>query len=166
MMDVFFVNPPSPDGHVYIRDMNRSGRRSREKTIWPQTSLAYLASVVKLAGYKVDLIDCIADNTDWEEFGEILKEKRPRYVVTNAITSIINNDLHTSYLAKTIGAKSITIGAHITHLPKETMERFPNLDFGILGEAEVTIRELIDTCESKGDLSVVKGIVFRFVFSN
>ena len=60
--DVLFVNPPSPDGYVYIRDINRSGRRSRERTIWPQTSLAYLAAVAKRAGYSVALLDCIASN--------------------------------------------------------------------------------------------------------
>ena len=46
MVDVLIVNPPSPDGHIYIRDMCRWGRKSREKMIWPQSSLAYLAAVV------------------------------------------------------------------------------------------------------------------------
>lgn len=40
-----FVNPLSSDGYIYIRDINRSGRRSRERTIWPQTNLAYLTPV-------------------------------------------------------------------------------------------------------------------------
>ena len=31
MADVLIVNPPSPDGHIYIRDMCRWGRKSREK---------------------------------------------------------------------------------------------------------------------------------------
>ena len=44
-MNILFVNPPSPDGYIYIRDTNRSGRRSRANTIWPQTSLAMLAAV-------------------------------------------------------------------------------------------------------------------------
>ena len=46
MVDVLIVNPPSPDGHIYIRDICRWGRKSREKMIWPQTSLAYLAAMV------------------------------------------------------------------------------------------------------------------------
>ena len=44
--DILIVNPPSPDGHVYIRDVCRWGRRSRERMIWPQTSLAYIAAMV------------------------------------------------------------------------------------------------------------------------
>ena len=60
MTDVLIVNPPSPDGHVYIRDMCRWGRKSREKMVWPQTSLAYLAAMVP-DGMSVRIIDAIAE---------------------------------------------------------------------------------------------------------
>jgi len=35
-VDVMLVNPPSPDGAVWIRSQHRVGRRSRENMIWPQ----------------------------------------------------------------------------------------------------------------------------------
>ena len=38
-LDCLFVNPPSPDGEVFIRDIHRVGRRSREKMIWPQVEM-------------------------------------------------------------------------------------------------------------------------------
>jgi radical SAM superfamily enzyme YgiQ (UPF0313 family) len=161
-LDCIFVNPPSPDGYVYIRDINRSGRRSREGTIWPQTSLAYLAAVVKKEGYTAGLVDCIAEKMDWRAFEELLQKERPRYIVMNAITSIITNDLHTAELAKGIHAQSIAVGPHITALPQETLTRYPSLDIGIIGEAEETIRELINTLEKKDKpLSQVRGITFR-----
>lgn len=160
-VDVLFVNPPSPDGHVYIRDINRSGRRSRERTVWPQTSLAYLAAVLKEKGYKVDIIDCIALNMDWTDLKSIMENTPPRFVVTNAITSIINNDLYTTYLGKYVGAYTIAVGPHITSLPKETLKRFPSLDFGIIGEAEVTIKELVTAVDNGDSLQNVEGIVFR-----
>jgi anaerobic magnesium-protoporphyrin IX monomethyl ester cyclase len=161
MVDVLFVNPPSPDGHIYIRDINRSGRRSRERTIWPQTSLAYLAAVMKDEGYSVGLIDCIALEMGWKEFRKYLEEKKPRYIVINVISSIITNDLHASYLGKFMDSRTIAIGPHITELPVETMERFPSIDYGILGEAEVTVKELINAVERKENLADVKGIVYR-----
>ena len=46
-MDILLINPPSPDGSIIIRDFNRSGRISKERIIWPQTSLAYFAAMVK-----------------------------------------------------------------------------------------------------------------------
>jgi len=161
MADVLFVNPPSPDGHIYIRDINRSGRRSRERTIWPQTSLALLAAVLKKDGFTVDLLDCIALDMSWEELKAHLKDSPPRYVVTNAITSIISNDLLATYLGKFFGARTIAVGPHVTSLPQETLEQFPTLDFAIIGEAEETIADLLRACESGSDMAGVKGIAYR-----
>jgi anaerobic magnesium-protoporphyrin IX monomethyl ester cyclase len=160
-IDALFVNPPSPDGHVYIRDINRSGRRSRERTIWPQTSLAYLAAVLKQHGYSVDVIDCIALDLGWGELKTFMERMSPRFVVTNAITSIISNDLTTTFMGKFLKAHTIAIGPHITSLPVETMNAFPSLDFGILGEAEVTIAELCLALDRGTPLRNVKGIVYR-----
>ena len=39
-VDVLLVNPPAPDGAIWIRSQHRVGRRSRENMIWPQVSLA------------------------------------------------------------------------------------------------------------------------------
>ncbi|HEY93847.1 MAG TPA: hypothetical protein G4O15_02765, partial [Dehalococcoidia bacterium] len=69
---ILFVNPPSPDGSIYIRDIDRSGRYTRENTIWPQANLAYLAAVMS-DGYEVDLIDCIAERMDWSEFENFVR---------------------------------------------------------------------------------------------
>lgn len=160
-LDVLIINPPSPDEHVYIRDFNRSGRRSRERTIWPQTSLAYLGAILKQEGYSLDVIDCIALNMSWPELKDIMERTSPRFVVTSPISSIISNDLYVTYLGKFLGAYTIAVGPHITSLPKETLTRFPSLDFGILGEAEVTIRELVLALDNGQSLNDIKGIVYR-----
>ena len=44
-VDVLLVNPPSPDGAVWIRTQHRVGRRSREEMVWPQCSLAQHAAM-------------------------------------------------------------------------------------------------------------------------
>ena len=163
MMDILFINPPSPDSYVYIRDINRSGRRSSERTIWPQTSLAYPAAIMRNAGYEVDLIDCIACEYDWDYVKKYLNESKPRWVVTNPISSIVTNDLKASYLGKTVGAKTIACGPHATALPVETLNEYPSLDYIILREVEGTILELIETVEKNGNLSRIKGIAYRSV---
>ena len=33
MKKIMFINPPSPDGEVVIRDFNRSGRKTRENIV-------------------------------------------------------------------------------------------------------------------------------------
>jgi radical SAM superfamily enzyme YgiQ (UPF0313 family) len=156
--DILFVNPPSPDGYIYIRDINRSGRRTRELTLWPQTSLAYLAAVAKQAGYKVDLLDCIAEEISWNEYLDYVKKYEPKWTVVQAITSVVTNDVYATYLGKRYNSRTVVVGPHITALPRETMEAFPSVDFGILGEPEETLREMLDAVERGGDLRNIKGM--------
>lgn len=159
-VDVLFFNPPSPDGELYIRDHNRSGRKSREGYIWPQTSLAYLAAMVK-DKLRVDIIDCIAEKIDWNQANRIILAKKPKYFVTHVISSTLYNDLYATLVAKAIGAKTITMGCHATELAEETLRNFPTLDFILRREPEITFRELIIALERKKDLKPIKGLCYR-----
>lgn len=159
--DILFVNPPSPDGYVYIRDINRSGRRSRERTIWPQTSLAYLAAVAKQAGYAVNILDCIASEISWDKYLSYIKKVKPKWTIVQAISSVMTNDVYATYLGKRYGSNTVVVGPHVTALPRQTMESFPSVDFGIVGEAEETLAELLNTVDKGGDLKQIKGLTYR-----
>ena len=56
LVDVLLVNPPTPDGGIWIRSQHRVGRRSRENMIWPQVSLAQMAALLQPT-YSVRVID-------------------------------------------------------------------------------------------------------------
>jgi radical SAM superfamily enzyme YgiQ (UPF0313 family) len=158
MPKVLFVNPPSPDGHIYIRDVNRHGRRSNEMMIWPQTNLASLAAMVE-KDYETKIYDCIAVNILWDKFEDIIKSEKPDYVVIEIISSTLSNDLRVATLAKKEGAVTIGVGPHVTELPRETLLGCQDLDFVMRGEMEITTKELIDHCEQGVvDFSQIKGI--------
>ncbi|MGN6700001.1 MAG: B12-binding domain-containing radical SAM protein, partial [Thermomicrobiales bacterium] len=161
LADVVFVNPPSPDGEVWIRDIHRVGRRSREKMIWPQTELAGLAAVLEQVGYTTEILDCIAEEMTWEGFRDYLERYRPRYLVTNVTASTLTNDLQTTFLAKPLGATTIAIGSHVTPMAVETLNNFPSLDVVIRLEPEYTLRELVQTLDEGKTLHGVLGTVFR-----
>jgi radical SAM superfamily enzyme YgiQ (UPF0313 family) len=164
MSKIFFINPPAPQKNmVVIRDLDRSGRQSMEKTIWPQTSLAYLATIVK-DSFEVKVIDCIAEKIYWNEFEEIIKKEKPKYILTNVISSTLTNDLRVAEIGQRIGAVTIAVGPHVTALPKESLRNFPALDYLILGEAEETLKELVNFLEVDKDrdrLENIRGIAFR-----
>ncbi len=162
MKKIIFINPPTPDKNIIIiRDLDRSGRQTREKIIWPQANLAYLAAVMRNAGFDVDIMDCIASKIYWGEFEKLLKEKKPDYVLSNVISSTLTNDMKVLEEAKKLGAKTIVVGSHVSALPKESMERFKYVDYVVMGEGEETLRELIGFLEEGKDLSGVKGIAWR-----
>jgi anaerobic magnesium-protoporphyrin IX monomethyl ester cyclase len=145
-VDVLLVNPPAPDGAIWIRSQHRVGRRSRENMIWPQVSLAQLAALLH-PDYSVDIIDAIPRRMSWEEFERLLKEKRPRYYVTQVTAPTLTNDMRGTFLARSLGARTIAFGTHVTPMPAQTLEAFPTLDYVLRGEPELTLRELIDTLE-------------------
>ena len=159
-VDILFLNPPSPDGEYYVRDHNRSGRMSREGYIWPQTSLAYLAAMVD-EEHSVALLDCIAEGIGWEECKAYILKRKPRYFVTQCISSTLYNDMYGTLIAKSIGSTTITMGCHVTDLTEETLRNFPTLDFIMRKEPEITFRELIPILDASGDLAAVKGLAFR-----
>lgn len=163
MTDLLLINPPSPDGSIIIRDFNRSGRTSKERIIWPQTSLAYLAAMAPRT-FKVEIVDCIAERIKWPKFLKILREKNPRYLTSHAITSTATNDLRVFKEAKKINPNTVTIttGPHVTALTEETLKENPDLDFVLLYEPELTFKELIEFIEAgRKDFENIKGLAFQ-----
>jgi len=146
-LKIILCNPPSPDGFVYIRDINRSGRRSREGTRWPQTSLAMIAAV--LSNHDVEVWDCITEGWNYQDTWNKLNSTKPDWVILESVSSTISHDAIIGMYAHSLGAKTILISPHGKALNQETQLRFPFidhvLDYGqkIDGEPEYVIRELI-----------------------
>lgn len=147
-VDVLFVNPPSPDGGIWIRTQHRVGRRSREEMIWPQVSLAQHAAMIQ-PEYSVEIIDAIAERLSWKEFEKRLRTKAPKYYLTQVTAPTLTNDMYGVMLAKSLGATTMAFGTHVTAMPSETLRDYPALDFVLHGEPELTFRELIDVLEGR-----------------
>lgn len=145
-VDVLLVNPPSPDGGIWIRTQHRVGRRSRENMVWPQVSLAQMAALL-VPDYSVEIVDAIATRMGWPEFEAILHDRRPRYYLTQVTAPTLTNDLYGVFLARSLGAVTMAFGTHVTPMARETLHGFPALDYVLRGEPELTLRELIDTLE-------------------
>jgi len=143
-VDVLLVNPPAPDGGIWIRSQHRVGRRSRENMIWPQVDLAQMAALLA-PDYRVEIVDCIATRMGWPAFEKLLEQKRPRFYLTQVTAPTLRNDMYGVFLAKALGAQTIAFGTHVTPWTVETMRTFPALDFVLRGEPELTLRELVGT---------------------
>ena len=146
-VDVLLVNPPAPDGGIWIRSQHRVGRRSRENMIWPQVSLAQLAALLS-PDYSIEIVDAIAMRMGWEEFTKLLRDRHPHYYLTQIAAPTLTNDLYGVFLAKSLRAVTIGFGTHVTPMGAETLRAYPVLDFVLRGEPEASLRELIDTFET------------------
>lgn len=129
-LNIAFVNPPSPiPGAIWIRDINRSGRISREHTIWPQTSLAMLAAVFPEDNVKI--YDCIAEEIGYKELYDQLQEFNPQWVIFNPVSSSFPHDMIVAMHGKALGAKTVAISPHTKVLKEESLKRYPSLDYTI-----------------------------------
>ncbi len=149
-VDVLLVNPPTPDGGLWIRTQHRVGRRTRENMVWPQVSLAQMAALL-VPTYKVQIIDANAERMGWKEFADLISKYQPKYYLSQLTAPTLENDMYGVFLAKARGATTMVFGTHITPIPVETMRPYPALDIGLVGEPDLTIRDLIDHLEGKID---------------
>jgi radical SAM superfamily enzyme YgiQ (UPF0313 family) len=149
-VDILLVNPPTPDGGLWIRTQHRVGRRTRENMVWPQVSLAQMAALLHPV-YSLKIVDANAERMSWKEFEELLDKHQPRYYLTQCTAPTLQNDMYGCFLAKARGAKTIAFGTHVTPMPRETLAAYPALDFVLVGEPDLLIRDLLDHLDNKFD---------------
>jgi radical SAM superfamily enzyme YgiQ (UPF0313 family) len=149
-VDIMLVNPPTPDGGLWIRTQHRVGRRTRENMVWPQVSLAQLAALL-LPNYKLKIVDANAERMGWEEFSKLIDKYQPKYYLTQVTAPTLENDMYGCFLAKSRGVTTIAFGTHVTPIPRESMRPYPSLDYVLVGEPDLSIRDLLDHLEGKID---------------
>ncbi|WP_026369868.1 B12-binding domain-containing radical SAM protein [Kallotenue papyrolyticum] len=146
-LDVLVLNPPSPDGDLFLRDIARVGRRTRDGIIWPQTALAQIGAVMQQAGYTVAVVDAIGLGMTWAEFEQYMWQHKPRYMIIHATAPTLTNDMRTTFVGKAVGTISMAIGTHVTPMTRETLEAYPTLDIVVRGEPEMTILDVVRTID-------------------
>jgi radical SAM superfamily enzyme YgiQ (UPF0313 family) len=91
----------------------------------------------------------------------VLQESRPDFLGLSCTTSSFLDGVHIAELAKTLrpGIKTVVGGPHVSALKAETLKGFPALDFGVVGEGEETLTDLVSGGWEQP--AAVKGVVYR-----
>jgi len=158
-MHICLVNPPLSSEALY-GEWDLSGVDS----ISPPIGILILAAVVRRAGHKVSVVDAYAHGLSAHETAEQVMQYEPEVVGIGSTTPSILGAANLANIIKRQKPEIKTIlgGAHISAVPNETFELFPQFDIGVIGEGENTLLELLDMLEKeKADLSNTDGIVFR-----
>jgi len=154
MLDVVFVHP--------VFEKKKNGVKTYRYGL-PSIGLCLLAAVLRDKSYKCQVIECEALGKSPEEAAAFICSKRPRYVGITATTFILfDAALLASLIKKELpNVKIILGGAHLSALPKDTLERFKDIDIGVIGEGEEVMPELIAALDNKQGLFGIKGVIFR-----
>jgi radical SAM superfamily enzyme YgiQ (UPF0313 family) len=135
---------------------------NKAQGIYPPLGIAYIASYLKKYNYDVSILDSkVLNLTTAETKDRILKEK-PDVVGITSMTPNIKGALEAAKLVKEVSNQIITVigGPQISVFPKETLS-FDFIDFGIYGEGEHTMLELVNSIHNGKDFSNITGLVYK-----
>lgn len=138
---VLLIYPPSP----VINREDRCQQPTKELLVippLPPTDLMYLASIAESCGFEA----IIRDYSQGGNFEADLKEFQPNYLVANIATPTFKSDMMAVQLAKEILPNICTIvkGAPFLTYNTNTIYENPFIDYVIMGEAELTLKDILD----------------------
>ncbi|MDI6888582.1 MAG: radical SAM protein [Methanocellales archaeon] len=151
-MRILLIHPPCEE-EIYQRFLG---------LVAPPIGLAYVAAALENDGHEVMIIDMPAEAKDIDEVKEDIERFHLDVVGVYCATYRVNHANEVIKTAKEVdgGIKTLMGGPHASLLAEDCMKN-ENLDVVVCGEGEITTPELIHTWKCGGDLTRVKGIVFR-----
>lgn len=126
--------------------------------------LAYAAAVLKEAGNEVCLIDAIAERITKDELITRIKEIKPELILFEISTPSLLEDLDVAQTVRLNFGDNLKIafsGLHYELYQPDFLKKYDFIDFSLYGEYEYTIRDLAKTIDDSGNLSEVKGLLYR-----
>jgi len=154
---IVFCEPP-----YLCWDRRRDRVRQGEETI-PGLGVLQLAAIARERGYGVHLLDAKAHGTTVEDVVDRIAALRPDYLGLSATTISVTNAGRIAALVKARLPNTVTIlgGAHVSAIPERTLTAFPSVDFGVAGEGEVSLFDLLARLEAGLAFDDVAGLVYR-----
>ena len=157
MSTVVLVNPPysfwSPEKN-YLRPFIGN---------LPSLGLLSLGAVLLKSGHRVKIVESASLGLSFSRTIDEIIQARPAYVGLSCTTASVENAAKIAWAVKekSPGTRVLAGGPHITSLPEETFRRFPDFDFGILGEGEPALVDLLAALEGRKNPDQVENAVFR-----
>ena len=132
----------------------------------PALGIAYIAACLQSKGYDCKIFDAYFHSWSQADLLQQVKNYNPDVAGLTAMTHEINQA--SAVAARLKEQRDIPIiigGCHVTALPQKTLAEFPVFDYGICGEGEKTIIDMLSKNIHQKNKTLpmndVKGLVFR-----
>ncbi|MFX0204107.1 MAG: B12-binding domain-containing radical SAM protein [Candidatus Hodarchaeota archaeon] len=152
------INPPTSFDQIY-----GAWDLSALDTYCPPLGLLYLAGYVREDGHEIHVVDVPALKWSLQDTVDFVLSLKPDIVGLTAMTThILNANAIADGLKRNGLASPIVIGGpHFTATPVETLQRSPSIDYGVVGEGEITFLELIQKISNNIDVKDLQGLAWR-----
>ncbi len=132
----------------------------------PPLGILQLAAFIesKVPEIEIEVLDCQAELIGWNKLEKRIENSEPDVVVSSALaTCNTYTILRTLETVKKIdpNIKTVVGGQHFTALAHESLETYPEIDFIVRGEGELTLLDLINNLGEGKSLMKVDGLSFR-----
>jgi anaerobic magnesium-protoporphyrin IX monomethyl ester cyclase len=153
---ILLLNPP-------LSDEERAGALATAAGRSLPYGLLSVAAVTRQAGYQTLFMDAENSGYSSERTARKILAEAPDYLGISTVTLSVERaaELARDLKDSAPGLTIIAGGPHMSSAPDESMQRFPAFDVGVIGEAEVSIVNLLRALDEHAPLSAVKGIIYR-----
>lgn len=131
----------------------------------PPTTLLILAAYIEkeLPDLEIEILDCQAEKMSWQGLEKYIESSNPSMVLTSGFTCNAYSCARAVEIAKKVNEDIITVvgGIHFTSVPDESLIDFPEIDYIVRGEGEITIVDLIKSLNNGKKIGAIQGISFR-----
>ena len=130
----------------------------------PHLGLGWLATALRRAGHEPAIADCPRERLGPEGLLARVETERPDVVGVSVFSADlpVAEELVRTVRRRLPSARLVLGGPHPTALPKETLERMPDADFVLAGEAERSLPALLAQVEAgRVDGASIPGLAWR-----
>ena len=125
--------------------------------------LAYISAFLKQHGHEVHFLNLNhCDGIAEELIKEKLSKEKYNFAITGGISPFypdVKNCIES--VRKCSPETRIIVGGGLVSSQPEIMFSLLQPDYGVIGEGELTIKELFDCLDNNGDVNTVNGLIFR-----
>lgn len=154
---IAFVDPPYEQiapGYGFVRHVTNRA---------PALGLLHLAAEVRRHGWEPHILASGNEELSVDDVVARLVELEPRYVGITLFTVGVWTSAEIARRVKLAlpNIRIIVGGPHISSMGRETMARFEEFDFGVVGEGELALVRLLEALEAGTPLHEVPALAYR-----
>ncbi|MBF0207700.1 MAG: cobalamin-dependent protein [Oligoflexia bacterium] len=133
---------------------------NRIRGILPPLGLAYIASSLERANHEIKIVDAQIENLNLSDIQNTIKNFNPVLIGITTMTSNFRGALEVAKLAKDNNKITLVGGPNLEVFPEETLS-YDSIDFGILGEGDVSIVKFVEALENKSSFENIPGLAYK-----
>lgn len=157
-MKILFLNPPTKDQCTYIREGRCMQLTSSWAAIWPPLTLIQMAAIVKQDGHEAAVFDSNVQEVEFDKVTDLVEGYD--VLVLNTSFPTIDTDLEVARMvkAKLPDVVILSFGVFYTLIRDESLPEDKSVDYALVGEPDMTLKELVQALAKGGDPEEIRKI--------